>query len=172
MSSWSFWRASQWACFQTTLEQPDGSCVKPTTDEAKWIETRRRLRALARDHGAARIAPILIGLWADEASGTLSKRSAHFETWQFHVANLPAHLNQHPTIIQFIAAAKNVECLDIANAAVHDIQSELKKGLVCVPPNGETAIMVGTASYFMGDGPKHSQPRRHPLHLFLPHVRA
>ena len=51
---------------------------------------------------------------------------------------------QHPTFIKFIAAAKNVDCLDIANIVIDDINSVLELGIPCVNSMGEVVLIIGT----------------------------
>ena len=134
----------------------DGTISRHATEqERKRAADGHYLREQIEKHGIQQVLPCILGFWADETSSTLSKRSAHFETWQFHSANLPAKLNQHPMFVKFIAAAKNVSCLDIANAVVADVNNHLENGVVCAAPDGHRVLLVGTAAYLMGDGPKH-----------------
>ena len=129
--------------------------VRPANDnDRKRAFDGHFLRSRIKEEKVVRVVPVLFGLWADETSGTLSKRSAHFETWQFHLANIAVELNQHPGFIRFIAAAKGVECLDIANAVVLDIQKKLENRNLAIDPDSNQVLLVGTAVYLMGDGPK------------------
>ncbi|KAI9188936.1 hypothetical protein H9P43_000358 [Blastocladiella emersonii ATCC 22665] len=111
-------------------------------------------RRLSMENGGIPVLPIVIGKWADETMGNTSKRNNKFEVAQYHLGNVPASINYCPDSCVFIAAAKGVEPLHLAQKIIADFKDKVERGILAVDPQGKKVVLVGRCGYVLGDAPK------------------
>ncbi|KAI9173190.1 hypothetical protein H9P43_007321 [Blastocladiella emersonii ATCC 22665] len=111
-------------------------------------------RQLSMENGGIPVLPIVIGKWADETTGNTSKRNNKFEVAQYHLGNVPASINYCPDLCVFIAAAKGVEPLHLAQKIIADFKDKVERGILAVDPQGKKVVLVGRCGYVLGDAPK------------------
>jgi hypothetical protein len=111
-----------------------------------------RLCALARNGDY--FVTSFVMFWADETSGTRSKRFNYFETAWYTLLNIPHKLERQIYALRFIASVPEATCHDVMAAIVADLYKEVQPGVLAAAPGGDHVLVGGDITALLGDGPK------------------
>ena len=108
-------------------ENHHGECCLYDNKLQEWEELSAVNRWKAAGHHVE-VIPLI--LFSDDVSGNISKKWNKFDVWAMMFAGLPRAINSHLENIHFLCASNKVDCLEMANALVGDLNVLERDGIL------------------------------------------